>query len=320
MTEEGKPLTREDVLKLIEEHGGPEGLDLSGRNLEEIDLSSPEEGPRLDLHGIILQGANLWRADLQEAGLQNANLKGADLLGVNLQGANLLNAVLQRAFMWHAELQEANLLGADLQGADLMFANLQGADLSYAKLSKVKLYHVTMSHETRLDKVDWEPNYILGEEVEATQSGYLEGSFGLAETVYRSLKQWHTEAGMYDIAGEFLFREMTVRRKTLNWWPNPVPRAWSKFLAVLCGYGEKPFRVVASAVVVVFGMAAIYSASALTFLDSLYYSAASFTALGYGLWTPTPEGWVKALGAIEAFIGVFLIALFLITFVRKMTR
>ena len=39
MTEEEKPLTREDMLRLIEEHGGPEGLDLSGRNLRGIDLS-----------------------------------------------------------------------------------------------------------------------------------------------------------------------------------------------------------------------------------------------------------------------------------------
>jgi hypothetical protein len=74
----------------------------------------------------------------------------------------------------------------------------------------------------------------------------------------------------------------------------------------------------------VFGLALVYLAiGALTpntFLNSLYYSAVSFTALGYGSWVPEPTGWVKGLGAFEAFLGVFMMALFLITFTRKMTR
>jgi hypothetical protein len=32
--------TREEILKLIEENGGPEGLDLSGKDLSGIDLGS----------------------------------------------------------------------------------------------------------------------------------------------------------------------------------------------------------------------------------------------------------------------------------------
>jgi len=31
--------TREEILKLIEENGGPEGLDLSGKDLSGIDLN-----------------------------------------------------------------------------------------------------------------------------------------------------------------------------------------------------------------------------------------------------------------------------------------
>ncbi|KPK21624.1 MAG: hypothetical protein AMJ76_02205, partial [Dehalococcoidia bacterium SM23_28_1] len=57
------------------------------------------------------------------------------------------------------------------------------------------------------------------------------------------------------------------------------------------------------------------------FLDSLYYSAVSFPALGYGHWAPEPQGWAgRFLGAGESFIGVFMMALFLVTFTRKMTR
>ena len=53
---------------------------------------------------------------------------------------------------------------------------------------------------------------------------------------------------------------------------------------------------------------------------SLYFSGASFTALGYASWAPQLDSWVKYLGVVESFLGVFLIALFLVTFTRKMTR
>ena len=55
-------------------------------------------------------------------------------------------------------------------------------------------------------------------------------------------------------------------------------------------------------------------------LDSLYFSAVSFTALGYGNWVVEPIGWVKVLGAIEAFLGIFMMALLLVTIVRRWAR
>jgi uncharacterized protein YjbI with pentapeptide repeats len=390
MTEEEKPLTKEEVLKLIEEHGGPEGLDLKDRNLEEIDLSFRHDEPLLDLHGIILyranlkmadlsgadlKGADLARAELQGADLTRADLQGARLRGANMQGADLEDANLQGADLWTASLQEANLFGAKLQGADLSraklqgawlgvaklqgakldsaklqhsilinanlqnatlsSADLQGADLREANVSGTKLYGAKISHETSLQDVEWGTDHILGDEQESQEEKDKDKKrkqLRQAESVYRNLKQWHAQAGMHDIVSLFYFREMTVRRKALAWWPRPVRwrkrRWWGQFLLrpqleayrFLCGYGEKILRVVASGAVVVFSLAGIYSLSALTFLDSLYYSAVSFTAVGYGLWVSNPEGWVKGLGAAEAFMGVFMMALLLITFVRKMTR
>lgn len=283
----GKPLTRKDLLKLIEENGGTaEGLDLSGKVFEEgIDLSS------LDLQGIILNGAELLRANLERA-----NLEGAELQVAQLQGAILMDA--------------------NLQTANLLFAKLQGTFLSGAKLQDAWLLGVELSSDTILLDADW-GNYILIDEKEE--------HFPPAAITYRRLKQWYTNAGMYDEAGKFYYREMEAKRKELKWWPKPWHRAWSKFLSLICGYGERPLRVVISAVVVVFGLAAIYfflgAFSSGTFAGCLYYSVVSFTALGYGSWVfPEPESWAKGLGAAEAALGVFMIALFLVTFVRKMTR
>lgn len=351
MTEKEKPLTREDVLKMIEEHGGPEGLDLSGRNLEDIDLSELYLGS-IDLHSATLTRANLVKTILASANLIGANLIAASLIGAELlfcrmQEADLFEANLQaakihRSSLQGADLRDANLEGAlfsetNLQGANLGYTNLPGANLGTSKLSKAYLRGAEISKETVLEDVDWGPKYILGEE----ESGH----FGSARDVYRILKQWHTQAGMYDIAGEFYFREMTAQRKAfwsgivsirpiaelvkLRWWRSllrallpkrPLHWAWSTILNMTCGYGERPLRVVASAAVLVFGLAGIYSASALTFPSALYHSAVSFTALGYGLGASTTHGWVKGLGAAEAFMGVFMMALFLITFIRKMTR
>jgi hypothetical protein len=52
-----------------------------------------------------------------------------------------------------------------------------------------------------------------------------------------------------------------------------------------------------------------------TFLDSLYHSAISYTAIGYGNWSPGPTGQLKGLGAFESVAGVSMMALHLATFV-----
>jgi len=301
VTEQERPLTREDVLKLIEEHGGPGGLDLSGRRFEAgIDLSGK------NLQGIILENATFPVFFQRFVGEPSRSVdvdRGAQLEGANLYAANL---------------KGASLRFANLKAADLRAANLEGCKLGSAKLAKAKLYGAEISGQTRLEDVYWGPistfslKFILGEE-EAKE-------FEHARQVYCMLKQWHTNRGIYDIAGGFYYREMEAIRKARIRGRNLPLKLWSELLRILCGYGEKPWRVAVWAALVVLSMAGIFSATALTFPSSLYYSAASFTALGYGLWVHNPDDWVKALGAVEAFVGVFMIALFLITFVRKMTR
>jgi len=80
---EDTPLTREEVVRLLQQAGRFGKLDLSGRNLEETDLSG------LDLRNAKLSGANLSYAkltglDLRFANLLRANLSGADLSGVKV--------------------------------------------------------------------------------------------------------------------------------------------------------------------------------------------------------------------------------------------
>lgn len=320
--EKQKRLTREDVIRLIKENGGTaEGLDLSEKIFEGgIDLSD------LDLHRIILKGAILAGADLEDARLECAHLEEADLSGANLKGADLVFTHLERATLLDADLKSAHLEYTHLEGANLRGAHLEGAILSLAYLKKTILSTAHLEgvylraaevYEAHLEDVEW-GNYKIGEETRK--------DFYTAESIYRRLKQWYTNAGVYDIAGEFFYREMEAKRKSMKWWPQPWHRAWVEFVSFICGYGERPYRVILWAASVVLGLALIYFAIGSTwewwaFWNSLYFSAVSFTALGYGTWAYTPpEAWVQGVGAAESFIGVFTIALFLITFTRKMRR
>jgi hypothetical protein len=288
----GERLTREDVVRLIEEHGGPEGLDLRHADLREADLRE------LDLHGAVLRGANL-----QGASLGFAQLERADLLDANLQGADLLAANLYQARLSFANLQGA-YLAANFEAADLRGVDLRRAHLAYATI-----------RDADFEGANW-GDYGLGDEIRS--------DFDEAASAYRALKQRHTEAGMYDIAGQFHYREMEARRK-LAWKGRRLPYALSMYLLrFLYGYGERPLLVIAWAAAVILGFALghwLFGTVSGGFWDALYFSAVSFTALGYGGWAPVPQGWAgRFLGVGESLLGVFMMALFLVTFTRKMTR
>jgi hypothetical protein len=300
-----KPLTREDVLRLIKEHGGPEGLDLRKVELRQADLG-----------GLDLRGALFREAKLQGARLVRANLQRADLSRTELEGAYFLETNLRAADLWVSDLQGAHFLQANLQRADLQWSDLQGADLGQADLRRARLAGASL-RDANLEGANW-GDYVLGEEIK--------GDYDDAASCYRALKQRHTEAGMYDVAGEFHYREMEARRKlAAEWWDGRLRYALTlNALRFLYGYGERPERVIGWAAAVVFGLALIhwvFGTVAGGFLEALYFSAVSFPALGYGDWSPEPQGWAgRFLGAGESFLGVFMMALFLVTFTRKMTR
>ncbi len=310
-----KPYTRKDVLRLIKENGGTaKGLDLSRKVFKDgIKLRG------LNLEGIILKEAILWDIASEDpemedptARLEGAHLEGTSLMDAHLEGAHILGSHLEGADLFNAHLEEALLTEVHLEEACLHIAHLEGAKLRFAHLEGSYLAGVRLSSETNLENVYW-GDYILGEE--------SKGLFDIVSDTYRQLKMWHANAGLHDIAAKFYYREMEAKRKAQNWTKKPHLKLWSWVMRLLCGYGEKPERVVVSALVVVFGLAVVYLFGGLNLAYSIYFSAVSFTALGYGGWVDIiPRGWVQALGATESFLGVFMMALFLVTFIRKMTR
>lgn len=212
------------------------------------------------------------------------------------------------------------------EGINLNEVNLGGVNLRNAHLKGVLLWGAKFTDDTSFEDVDWGKEYVLGEEKNE--------KFGYAAQTYRRLKQWHTNAGIYDIAGEFFFREMEARRKELKSHVKPwdKDRVALKISKLVFGYGERPWWVIRWAVLVIVISTLIYLIigsvfevwESSVFQNAIYFSAVSFIALGYGNWVNLSDSLassiIKGLGVTESFIGVFSIALFLVTFTRKMTR
>jgi uncharacterized protein YjbI with pentapeptide repeats len=226
--------TREEILKLIEENGGPEGLDLSGKDLSRIDLgeeavwaalekfreTAPDETPvwyskltdginlaganlreanlqEAKLVGAELQGANLESSNLEGAGLLQANLQGAWLRGANLRGADLAPANLQGAYMMGANLEGANLALADLQGADLLHANFQDAHLRYSHLEKVDFYVAESLEGAQFFNAFLDDTRMSREQLGDAVGEELIGWYDAAKEAYLALKNNFADIGRY---------------------------------------------------------------------------------------------------------------------------
>jgi hypothetical protein len=99
------------------------------------------------------------------------------------------------------------------------------------------------------------------------------------------------------------------------------------FSCFIWGYGERPLRAFSSAIAVVFSASVFYIWTGLfkggvvfrpDFFEALYFSAITFTTVGYG--DLTPAGLSKVVVIIEAFCGIFLTPLFIVALSRKYLR
>ncbi len=268
-----------------------------------------------------MEGYELGQADLHDVYLIEADLSGANLSRANLSQGHLFGINLKGARLFKSNLSHANLKQADLEGTDLLGANLEGADLERAGFGPRCFLRNHQEAE----------NLAAHSDQIGSRAKYLE-----AEEIYRSIRKAYEAAGTTDVAGDFFYWEMVTKRKQL---PRlSFIRVWSKLVDILCGYGEVPYRVIGSALTFIFLNAFIFSflgmqhgdtvyafspsaglwEGLITFGYGLYFSVVTFTTLGYGDFSPI--GWARPFAAIEALGGVFMSSLFMLTFIRKMTR
>lgn len=273
----------------------------------------------------------------QQAIMDGYSLREADLNGINLvrlghkEGYRLINCD-----MYKANLSGAHLFSIDLSNSSLMKANLQNANLHFADLSNCNLLG-TKLEGAKLDNVVWGDQIL--QEKQARQVQSLEAKhdyYQQAEEIYRNLRKTYEGSGLFEQAGYFFEHEMRMRRYQMP--IRSVKRMLSTAVDLFCGYGERPLRVIMFSLltVICFSMAFFllglvsadgpividfqksFTDNIKYFLECLYFSVVTFTTLGYGDITPMPIS--RPVAAIEAFLGSFTLALFVVVFVKKMTR
>ena len=272
------------------------------------------------MHGICLRYANLENLNLVKMdGRQGFDLTGADLYRANLQNAHLFNTILIRANLMKVNLSHANLHCAHLEESNLLGVKLHETKIEYIKTGR------TIIQENQAKALQAQGEY------QQARDHYQQ-----AEEVYRNLRKASENQGLFNLAGPFLRKELTMRR-----FQQPLfssRRFSSKVVDLFCGYGEAPLRVVLFSLLLIFCSAVLYYFSGLRFageyqvfslnnslekniiffFECLYYSVVTFTTLGYGDFIPL--GFSRVVAALEAFTGSFTIALFVVVFVKKMTR
>ncbi len=275
--------------------------------------------------GGLLRGIQLKKAQLGGINLVNYNNKQ----GYDMSGADLYRANLNGAHLFNLQLCNGSLMKADLRNANLNHAALNQSNLLGCKLDHCKCDSLTVGEQ--LLQEEWAEEANQQQDHKAMKDYYQQ-----AEEIYRSLRKMTEAEGLFTTAGQFLRKELTMRRYQMP--KCSYQRGVSKLVDWVCGYGELPMRVVVTSMMIILSCALIYfftgihfngnivalnleqglEKNLIAFAECLYYSVVTFTTLGYGDFTPV--GFSRVFAAIEAFSGSFIIALFVVVFVKKMTR
>ena len=293
-----------------------------------IDKSGDEVKGALEAHaksGGMLRGIFLVRAQLSNVDLVNHNNKQ----GYDFSYADLYHADLTSAHLFNINLTDASLMKADLREANLNYANLINVNLLGVKWTGSKIENISIGKHIKQEKL---AKIFLREKNKKQADDYFQQS----EEIYRDLRKHAEQEGIFTLSGKLIQKELTMRRMQFSLFSGK--RISSKIVDLFSGFGESPLRIIGISILFILFCAVLYTFTGvsidgqfsvydhqnslhgnfLLFISCLYYSVVTFTTLGYG--DITPIGISRAIAAIEAFTGSFTIALFVVVFVKKMTR
>jgi hypothetical protein len=203
---------------------------------------------------------------------------------------------------------------AELHGAVFTGANLEGVELAAYSLRYGRVpVNITME--------------CFGKHGLFKRPHINEDGPQYAEHTYRALKTYFLKEGDYDSASWASYCERLMQRKAL--WKDKNFFGWltSLLFSAVSGYGEKPKRVFLSSLIIVVLYAFIYyifqmitsleTNMPLTFLDALYFSAATFSGLSFSDLVPRTNAIIRLIVTTEAFGGIFALSLFVFTLTKR---
>jgi len=281
------------------------------------------------LKGLDAPSINLLHANLKNANISNAFLRGASLSGANLSGVYAIGSNLSEVDFIGCDCIGANFMMADLSKARFWHANMKGVDLSESKLNgadflNAGLYNCNLHHANLRDARFLTKDNFKGE---GSKEGVNESGSKSARESYANIKQHFVTNARYNDVSWASYNEnrMELRRLWEEKRPGYIPFL---IMGLLCGWGERPLRATVSAVSIIllyasayFMLQSIESARSvdysISFLDYIYYSVITFTTVGYGDFLPKAGALYKLLAGSEAFIGIFMMGLFVFSLGRR---
>lgn len=296
----------------LEEHNkhghSMEGFYLKALNAPSISLLHANlKGANLS--NAVLKGASFSDAELTDADLGGSNLSECDFIGADCVGANFMMSDLSRARFWHADLTTANLAEA----------NMEKADFLNAILFRVNIYHADLKEARFLTRDNFRGK--------ANKEGVDERGPKTARESYANVKQYFITTARYNDVSWASYNEnrMELRRLWKEKRAGVVPFC---LMGLLCGWGERPLRATIAALAIITAYASVFfvlnavrptfsDTYAPSFLDHVYYSTITFTTVGYGDFLPKANILFKLLAGSEAFVGIFMMGLFVFTLGRR---
>lgn len=316
---------------------------LHGSNFEEAILNAAN-----------LENARGLNSSFRKSKLRGANLTGAWLMGVDFTEADFWEANLKDADLSSSNFRDSSLARANLTGTFLGGADLRGAAFSYGYIDDAEINEGTKfggksqwevwSDQRAAESIPYIPFSnpllrILGRPF--TYPDDLEQ----AELQYRATQRTLRENDLRELP-ELAVREKHARRKKAvverEYW------SWIKFAFYRwpLGYGEKVRNVIVTSLttIVLFGLIYPYTGGmestgeqgetfafdnvisvapeapemAEIIWSNLYFSAVTFSTLGYGDIHPASKT-TQALASVEALLGALLMAYLVFVLGRRTT-
>ncbi|UPV72789.1 pentapeptide repeat-containing protein [Halorussus limi] len=322
--------------------------DVAQKPSRELENAAPTVGDRLDgaiFRDVELSGSD-WLADrtITDARFVNCNLEDTDVSGSDLRYSHFEGVDAQSVNLRGANLEHTEFHRTDLRGADLCGARLHYAVFDNARVDESTNFGDNVVYEDEL--LDAEDDGITSLRIRRQHDG--DGSrmtrYEAAHWTYKELQRLTEENGLTAASRNYYIQQKDVRRREA-WEYGSYPRALGKETwRWTTGYGSNPWRVIATAAVVIVVCAILFPLvgqihdgtpsgvpvkyyfdpgsglyyNVVVFFQSLYFSVVTFATLGYGDMQPVFI-WARAVAAAEALFGQLLMALLVFVLTRNVT-
>jgi len=298
-----------------------------------VDLSTTRFPSEADFTDATLEDADFSDSDMTGTDdSSTASFDGAKLTGANLSRANLAGASFERARLSVTELLGANFAGTKLYGALLGDARINRETEFWlaeddtrrepdSSTSPVRaLRRVKMAFQERDPYCPYDPRY---------RGNDIRPNLEKAGEVYTTLETLARDNSLPGLASKCFLGRKDVQIR--EYWRdgNTMMIVRSLVPNLVARYGESPARVLGTGVATVLTFGLAYYAFDLiehtdtedpvTLFDGLYFSALTFTTLGYGDFNPANSAG-QVLAVAETSMGVILLAILVFVFGRRATR